>query len=48
MEAELVAVSAEVHLVRRFVSELLGEPEAEQETEEPAHPTRALEIVQEE
>ena len=48
LEAELVAVSAEAHLVRRFVSELLGEPESEQEAEEPAHPTRALEIVQDE
>jgi hypothetical protein len=44
-EAELVAVSAEPHLVRRFFLELLGKPEAEQETEASDRPTRVLEVV---
>jgi hypothetical protein len=47
-EAELVAVSAEPRLVRRFFSELLGEPEAKQETEDSEHPARVLEVVRDE
>ena len=44
-EAELVAVTAEPRLVRRFFSELLGEPEAEQEPGDPEQPARVLEAV---
>jgi hypothetical protein len=44
-EAELVAVSAEPHLVRRFFLEMLGKPEAEQETEDSDQQARALEVV---
>jgi hypothetical protein len=46
-DAELVAVSAEPRLVRRFFSELLGEPKADptQRAEDSEQPTRALEVV---
>ena len=46
-EAELLAVSAEPRLVRRFFSELLGEPEADpdQRAEDSERPTRGLEVV---
>jgi hypothetical protein len=47
-EAELVAVSAEPHLVRRFFAELLGESEAEQEAGDCEHPARVLEVVRDE
>jgi len=47
-EAELVAVSAEPHLVRRFFSELLGEREAEQEAEDAEHPATVLKVVRDE
>jgi hypothetical protein len=47
LEAELVAVSAEAHLVRRFFSELLGEPVAERE-EDPEHSTREFKVVRDE
>jgi hypothetical protein len=49
-EAKLIAVSAEAHLVHRFFSELLGEPEAEpaQTAEDPNRPTRALEVARDE
>jgi hypothetical protein len=49
-EAELIAVSAEPHLVRRFFSELLDDPEADpaQRAEDSEHPTRALEVARDE
>ena len=47
-DAELVAVSAEPRLVRRFFSELLGEPEAEQEAEDSERPATRLEVVRDE
>lgn len=43
-EAELVAVSAEQRLVRRFFTELLGEVEQEPEGSEHTAPT-LLEVV---
>jgi hypothetical protein len=50
LEAELVAVSAEPRLVRRFLSELLGEPEADpdQRADDWERPTRDLEVVRDE
>jgi len=44
-EAELVAVTAEPRLVRRFFSELLGTPEDEQATQKPKHESPVLEVV---
>jgi hypothetical protein len=46
-EAELVAVSAEQRLVRRFFVELLGESEGEPEADS-SKPTPVLEDVQDE
>ena len=51
-EAELVAVSAEPHLVRRFCVELLGKsslgkPEPERAAEEVEHIAPVLEVVSE-
>ena len=46
-EAELVAVSAEPHLVHRFFTELLGKTEPEQDSEEPQCPAPMLEVVSE-
>lgn len=46
-EAELVAVSAEPHLVRRFFTELLGKPEPEQDPEEAERAAPMLEVVSE-
>jgi hypothetical protein len=46
-EAELVAVSAEPRLVRRFCAELLGKPEPEQEVEEAEHKAPVPEVVRE-
>jgi hypothetical protein len=40
-EAELVAVSAEPRLVRRFVEELLGKPQPEQVAEDAEKPETA-------
>ena len=47
-EAELIAVSAEPHLVRRFFSELQGEPDPAQQAEDSEHPMRALEVARDE
>jgi len=44
-EAELIAVSAEPHLVRRFFSALRGELEAEETTEEPEHTSPGREVL---
>ena len=44
-EAELVAVSAETRLVRRFFTELLGEPEPEQIAEDSERAAPVLEVV---
>ncbi|PLS87171.1 MAG: hypothetical protein CYG60_03355 [Actinobacteria bacterium] len=44
-EAELVAVSAAPSLVRRFIAEFLGEPEAKQTTEDCTHATAVLTVV---
>jgi hypothetical protein len=44
-DAELVAVSAEPHLVSRFFTELLGKPEPERTTIEAEHATPVLEVV---
>ena len=44
-EAELVAVSAAPSLVRRFFTELLGEPEAKQATGNPGRATAVLKVV---
>lgn len=44
-EAELVAVTAEPRLVRRFFSELLGASEEEQATEKPKHEPPIFEVV---
>ena len=44
-EAELVAVTAEPRLVRRFFSELLGAPEEEHATQKPKHESPILEVV---
>ncbi len=44
-EAELVAVSAEPRLTRRFFAELLGELESEPKADESEQRTRALEVV---
>ena len=43
-EAEIVAVSAESRLVKRFFAELLGAPEHETDAT-PEHRTPALEVV---
>jgi hypothetical protein len=47
-EAELVAVSAESSLVRKFCAALLGEREHEPEDTCGEQPTRVLEAVQDE
>lgn len=48
-EAELVAVTAEPRLVRRFFSELLGTPEEERATETSDHKSPTiLEVVRDE
>lgn len=44
-EAELVAVSAEQRLVRRFFAELLGEPASEEKTEDRERTVPTLEVV---
>ena len=46
-EAELIAPSAEPHLVRRFIAELLDEAEAEKQAADrpDRHRTSALEVV---
>jgi hypothetical protein len=46
-EAELIALSAEPYLVRRFFAELLGEAEAEKQVADKPdrHRTSALEVV---
>jgi hypothetical protein len=46
-EAELIALAAEPHLVRRFFAELLGEVEAEKQVADKPdrHKTLALEVV---
>lgn len=46
-EAELIALSAEPRLVRRFIAELLGEPEAEKQAADrpDRHRTLALKVV---
>ena len=44
-EAELVAVSAEPSLVRRFLTELVGEPEAKQTTEDCSDATAVLTVM---
>jgi hypothetical protein len=43
-EAELIAVSAEQRLVRRFFAELLGESEDERDTDS-STPSPVLEVV---
>jgi hypothetical protein len=47
-EAELVAVSAESSLVRKFCAELLGKRECEPEGNCGKHPARVLEAVRDE
>jgi hypothetical protein len=47
-EAELVAVSAESSLVRKFCAELLGEREREPEDIRGDQPARVLEVVRDE
>lgn len=49
-EAELIAVSAEPHMVRRFFSELQGDPEADpaQRVEDSEHPMSALKVARDE
>lgn len=47
-EAELVAVSAEQRLVRRFFTELLGGQEGEQESPDAERPPPFLEAVRDE
>ena len=44
-EAELIAVSAEPDLVRRFFSALLGDLEAKEETEHPEHTSPPCEVL---
>jgi hypothetical protein len=44
-EAEIVAVSAEPRLVRRFFAELLSVPLDEQNGEHAEHPKPTLEVV---
>jgi len=44
-EAELVAVSAESCLVRKFFAEILGEPEHQPKEPSGEKPTRVLEAV---
>ena len=44
-EAELIAVSAEPRLVRRFFSALLGDLEAKEETEKPKHTSPTREVL---
>ena len=44
-EAELIAVSAEPHLVRRFFSALRGELEAEETTDNPEHTLPISEVL---
>ena len=47
-EAELVAVSAESSLVRKFVAELLGEPEHHEKDACDEQSRRNLEVVRDE
>jgi hypothetical protein len=47
-EAELVAISAEQGLVRRFFAELLGEPETGSDDREAERRSAALEVVRDE
>ena len=47
-DAQLVAVSSDQFIVERFFAELLGEPKAEQEADEPEQPERILEVVRDE
>jgi len=47
-EAELIAVSAESSLVRKFCAELLGEQEREPEDTRSKQPARVLEAVRDE
>lgn len=47
-EAELVAVSAEQRLVRRFFTELLGEQHDEQDPPDAEHPPAPLAVVADE
>lgn len=47
-EAELVAVSAESSLVRKFFAELLGEPERQSKDARGEQPARVLEAVRDE
>ena len=44
-EAELIAVSAELRLVCRFFSALLGDLEAKEETENPKHTSPTREVL---
>jgi len=44
-EAELIAVSAEPRLVRRFFLALLGDLEAKETTENPKHTSPILEVL---
>jgi hypothetical protein len=44
-EAEIVALSAEPRLVRRFIAELLVESEPDEESEDAASSPAALELV---
>jgi hypothetical protein len=44
-EAELIAVSAEPRLVRRFFSALLGDLEAKEETENLKHTSPTREVL---
>jgi hypothetical protein len=47
-EAELVALSAEKHLVRRFFTELFGESQSERETNNTERRVPILEAIQDE
>ena len=47
-EAELVAVSAEQGLVRRFFAELLGEPETDSKGREAERLPAIIEVVRDE
>jgi hypothetical protein len=47
-EAELVAVTAESSLVRKFFAELLGEPERQSKDARGEQPARVLEAVRDE
>ena len=44
-EAELIAVSAEPRLVRRFFSALLGDLEAQEPIENPKHTSPVREVL---